>query len=227
MKAITRLKLGGLNGANSFLKGRPDDTPSGNAMIGSLDQVVTRATTTAQALVKAQSEVASAGTHAKEAREELRDFLGTLLTVGKVVAKVNPAVTVPTRGVRPRTSDAVFLATAGAAVAEAESFREAFIQAGMPEDLPARTLVILAKLETAILRQRDARAQQVACGIELDGIAREGMEVLRVLDALMRLRFRNSPDLLAAWKSSRNVAYVSPPPADEAGTPEAGATKSA
>ncbi|MBK8006975.1 MAG: hypothetical protein IPK12_24755 [Gemmatimonadetes bacterium] len=73
-----------------------------------------------------------------EARDELRDHLGTILTVGKVVSRTIPGVTVPTRGVRPRTSDAVFLATAGAAVAEAESFREAFIQAGMPEDLPAR-----------------------------------------------------------------------------------------
>ncbi|MBK8006976.1 MAG: hypothetical protein IPK12_24760 [Gemmatimonadetes bacterium] len=52
----------------------------------------------------------------------------------------------------------------------------------------------------------------MTCGVALEGIAREGMEVLRVLDAIMRLRFRAAPDLAAGWKSARNVPYVTPTP---------------
>lgn len=227
MKAVTRIQLGGLAGANSFLKGHPDDSPSGTAMLGTLDQVVTRANATVMAQVKAQSEVDAISRQATETRDELRDHLGTILTVGKVVSRTIPGVTVPTRGVRPRTSDAIFLATGRAAVAEAESFRDAFIKAGMPEDLPAQTTLLLDKLEALILRRRDTVAFQVTCGVALEGIAREGMEVLRVLDAIMRLRFRAAPDLAAGWKSARNVPYVTPTPAEAPATPKADSTRSA
>jgi hypothetical protein len=45
------------------------------------------------------------------------------------------------------------------------------------------------------------------------------MEVVRNLDALHRIRFRDDPELKAAWKSARNVAWRVPEP--EAEVPKA------
>jgi hypothetical protein len=41
---------------------------------------------------------------------------------------------------------------------------------------------------------------------ELDKVADEVVQVVRVLDGFNRFRFANRPDLLAAWKSAINFA---------------------
>jgi hypothetical protein len=40
---------------------------------------------------------------------------------------------------------------------------------------------------------------------DLIAVARELVELAGVLDGINRFRFRNDPELLAAWESARNV----------------------
>lgn len=225
MRAITRIRLTALGGAASFLKGHPDPNPSGNALNGEFDNLVTRATTLAQAHYAHQATAASAAARKVELRDTLRDHMGVLLDIGKAVAKTVPAVTVPHKAVRTRTSDVVFLATARVAVAEAVTYRPAFIKAGMVEDLPEKVSALLDEFDAEMRRRQDAVAAQVGAGAELESVTREAIAMLRHLDSLNRLRFRENADLAAAWKSVRKIPYTTATPEEPAATP--GATKSA
>jgi hypothetical protein len=55
----------------------------------------------------------------------------------------------------------------------------------------------------------EGRRVHIAAGVELDVVADEVVEIVRVLDGLNRFRFADDPDLLAAWRAASNV--IGPP----------------
>lgn len=216
MRTIIRLQLNMAASANAFCKAHPDPNPAGQSMAAMLDQLFGKAT----ALVQQQLASQAASTAATERKSVLRDALNvrftSLVGIAKTAAKTEPGVTIHLRLPRGRTNDVAFLALGRVAVAEATTRKESFLKLGMPEDLLDRMTAELNEYEAEIVRQRGAVAAQVGAGAELSAVTQEILALLKHIDSLHRLRFRDDPELTAAWKSARNVAYpgsgVTPPP---------------
>lgn len=226
MRKKDLIRKGTLEEANRFLKGHPDDNPSAIAVYQDLDALITRVQALEDIHFTQQSVAEAANTRRAEIRDDMRERMVTLIDIGKAVAKVEPAVTVPHKAVKGRTNDAVFLTTARAAVAEATTYKAAFLKLGMPEDLPVQIGVLLDEFEGELKRRSEAMAAHVAAAAEIPDVIRAAMGMLRHIDSLNRLRFRKNPELLAAWKAARNLPFPKAGEA-EATTPAGGSTKSA
>jgi hypothetical protein len=170
----------------------------------------------ADALLLAQRSANVNAASAVNRKEELRDDLGINIVILAKTAKMalaeNPNLTVHLRLPRGRSSEPAFLSIAQVALQEANANKDLFLKHGMPSELLDIMTAQLAEFEAAIARQKNAIATQVGANAELEAVAAEIMGVLEHLDALNRLRFKNDPQLRAAWKSARNVPWVNPDP---------------
>jgi len=70
------------------------------------------------------------------------------------------------------------------------------------------------------------RQTHVGASAELRALADEIVQIVRVMDGLVRHRFRNNPEALAAWESASNIPGPFRPakPEGSEGTPPAGGT---
>ncbi len=215
MKTITRLQLNMAGTANAFCKAHPDPNPAGQELAAQLDQQMQRADT----LARQQRAFLATSTAATVRKADLRGTLqvhfNSLVVMGRTAARTEPGITFHFRLPRGRTNDSAFVALARVAVAEASARKEVFLKLGMPEDLLDRMTAELNDFEAEIIRQRSAIAAQVGAGAELAALTQEVLSLLKHIDAIHRLRFNNQPELAAAWKSARNVAYPAPTPATE------------
>ena len=78
-------------------------------------------------------------------------------------------------------------------------------------------------------RGAEGRRIHVAAAVELDVVAGDAVQIVRVMDGHNRVRFVGDPDQLAAWRSAANVigpSRVARPQEPEAPTSE-GAVKPA
>jgi hypothetical protein len=84
--------------------------------------------------------------------------------------------------------------------------------------------VALDQFETAVEQGAAGRLAHVGANAELATIADEIVQVVKVMNGLVRIRFANQPELLAAWESASNV-FGPPRPGTEPapqGTPTTG-----
>ena len=54
-------------------------------------------------------------------------------------------------------------------------------------------------------RGAEGRRIHIAAAVELDVVAGDAVQIVRVMDGHNRVRFAGDPDLLAAWRSASNV----------------------
>lgn len=226
MRNNIRLKLDMAGRAMEFCRTHPDSNPS-TALVGNrLGELVAQA----KELLEQQRTSVVTATTAVGRKQELREIIGyhlaSLAGISRAAAVSQPDLTVHRRLPRGRTSEPTFLTIARVAVAEALAHQEIFLKHGMPETLLPTMTAELDEYEAVVSRQRNGLATQVGAGAELEAVTGEIMGVVRHLDSLHRLRFRNDPELRAAWKSARNVAWPQPEPAQPA-APAAEVTRAA
>ena len=63
----------------------------------------------------------------------------------------------------------------------------------------------------------EGRRVHIGARVEVDVVADEVVQILRVVDGLNRFRFAGDPDLMAAWRSASNVVGPPKPAAKDAG----------
>ena len=80
---------------------------------------------------------------------------------------------------------------------------------GLVEGVLADLGQLLGQFDAAMASGADARAAHVAASVELRAVAGEVFLAVKVLDRFNRFRFRQSPEVLAAWNS---VSSVTPDP---------------
>jgi hypothetical protein len=214
--------------ANAFCKAHPDPNPAGQELAAHLDLLVTRANT----LVQQQRSTQMAGSAAVDRKQELRRSLGALLKslvdIARTASRNDPEITIHLRRPRGNPNYATLIAFGRVAIAETAAHKEAFLKLGMPSDLLDRLTAELDECEASILRHRSALADQVGAGADLAAVTHQILVLLKHIDAIQRLRFRDDPELAAAWNSARNVAYRGAVSAsDAAGSPPASGEQAA
>jgi len=98
-------------------------------------------------------------------------------------------------------SFAAFRTAVGNMVAAADDHRDALVKRGMSPTVLADLEVVLKEFDRAVERGNTARAGHVAATAQLRVIGAEIVKVVRLMDAVARLEFKDDAALLAAWKS--------------------------
>jgi hypothetical protein len=210
MRTSIRLKLDMAGRAVEFCRAHSGDDPASKVVATRLDDPTTRANQLLQEQRTQQTTAAGAVSLKAELRDTLEESFGALVGIARVAAADHPDITVHRRKPRRRTNEATFLTTARVAVAESVEIKTILEPYGLTDALLQGITAGLDAFEAAVARQRNAIATQVGAGAELREVVHDIMAVVRNLDALHRVRFRDDPDLKAAWKSARNVAWRAP-----------------
>jgi hypothetical protein len=109
--------------------------------------------------------------------------------------------------VKPGTgSYARFLATAQAMYKAAVANKDVLAKYGASEPVIAEFGAQLDQFEAAIVASDNARTAGKGAVFELNDIARQIRQTVRVMDGRNRQRFANDPNALGSWLSARQVA---------------------
>lgn len=166
----------------------------------------------------ATSQVASAG-HAEHrtelrgnARRALREDIVALYRAARAMG-LETDFPLPERG-----NDNVLLHFARASAVKALPLSARFIAYEMPADFLADLNADASALEAAIAAQGNAVAGRVNAGTAIDDTIDRGVEIVRKLKDIMRLKYADDPVALAEWtrashveKAPRRSAAPSPP----------------
>lgn len=83
--------------------------------------------------------------------------------------------------------------------------KAAFVDRGVPADFDETMTDLIEALEDATQRKSSGLSQQSGGTAGLDDAARRGVALVRELDAIMTHLLRNSPSLMAAWKTASRI----------------------
>lgn len=106
-------------------------------------------------------------------------------------------------------SHQAFLATARGMLEKAIAQKELLVKQGMPASLLEDLTAALGEFEKTLEASRASRREQLRASADLQAVAAEIAEQVRVLDGLVRYRFRDDAELLGAWASARNASLRS------------------
>ena len=227
MRGRRRLTLRTGQVAAQYCREHPDTNPATAQVPERLYALVDRGEILAELWQSSQAIVAAAVVPKAELRAGIDDKLQALQGMARAAAKDHPEVTVHRRGARAdgRVNETSMLTSGRVAVAEAPALKELLSGYGLVEEQLTALTADLDAYEAALARQRAARTAQVTASAELDQVLSDTIAVIRNLDAVHRTRFRDQPQLLAAWKSARRVAWpgteAEPAPAPDPNQPRA------
>jgi hypothetical protein len=127
-----------------------------------------------------------------------------------------PELTQKFRLVREAVPYLAFRTAARGMLAEAQNQKALLIRHGLLEQVLQGLAENLDKFDAAVEQGTEARRAHVGASAELDALAEELTQVIRLKDSINRSRFFEDPESLAQWQSASNV--IGPPRASGAGT---------
>jgi hypothetical protein len=220
MRAKSRRKLEMCRRVLEFIRQHPDSSPGYMAAAARLQELLNRADTLARQQLDGRTDVHAATVRKAELKRLMKTaHLDHLASVAEVAAVEDSEVRQKFQYPADATTYFAFQAVASGMVAEAESRKELLLRHGLSEDVLSGLKVALDQFETAIEQGAAGRLAQVAATAELVAVAEAGVQVVKVMKGLVRIRFGNQPDVLAAWESASNV-LATPKPEEKDGSVE-------
>jgi hypothetical protein len=233
MKRLVRRKLTMAGRVRDFTRTYPSTDASWTGVVSRLEELLTRAGELELVERQGRADRRTASATRRAVRDRIQaDYLRHLVTTASVAFKDDPAVPKVYRLPRLNGPYRVFGATARAILTAAQPVRDRLVAAGLGETLLDELAAALAEFDAAT--EADAasrRAHMVARG-ELEELADQIGEQVKLLDGLMRPRIRREPALKEAWeristlegpdRASRTpvVGAIGPAPGNEMVTPE-------
>lgn len=205
MEAIIRRKLSMAGKALAFERANPATDASHTNVVARLDALVTR--TDAVFLQERKGSVGQQA--ATNRRHELRDQLHIrmrhLVTVAKAASRTEPALAGQFVAASISAPNRIFIGTAKVLLELATQHQDSLVAAGLGTSFVAEATDLIAQFEAVSLDGDNGRRNHVEARADFAGLVAECMEVVGVIDGLNRVRFEKEPELLATWKSVRNV----------------------
>jgi len=145
----------------------------------------------------------------KDALREVieQEYVVHLVRIARVALPNDPELHRRFRRPRRGLNRQEFVGAVQAMLAEAASRKATFVAEGMADTFVEDVERLLTQYLEAITQKGLGEAQRVAAVAELPEITKEMMQVLRRLDAINRKRWQKSPELLAAWRSAKDVTW--------------------
>jgi hypothetical protein len=208
-----------------FCRQHPDSSPGYVATAARLEELLTREDQLVQQQMDGVSEVHAATARKRELKELLmKAHLDHLISVAQIAAVEEPEVAQKFVFPAGATTYLAFQAAANGIAAEAEGRKELLVKHGMSEEVLSSLKVTLQQFETAVEQGAAGRLSHVGATAELVTLAEEIVQVVKVMNGLVRLRFANQGELLAAWESASSVVADPKPdkPVSDGSTPPTG-----
>jgi hypothetical protein len=206
VRAKTRRKLEMGKRVLEFSRMHPDASPAYVAAAARLQGLLARADQLARQQIDGRSEVHAATARKRELRRLMMEaHLDHLANVAEVAAVEEPELLQKFVFPADATTYLAFQTVASGLAAEAESRKDLLIKHGLSEDVLSGLKVTLDQFETAVEQGAAGRLAHVGASAELVVVADAVVQVVNVMNGLIRIRFANQPELLAAWESAKNV----------------------
>jgi hypothetical protein len=196
--------------ALEFSRANPLESSGYATALKQLEEQLARAGQLGQEQARGTGEVRAATARKEELKRLIRrSQLVHLAAAARRAAKETPGLAqkfdlprMPSRGL-------AFRAAARAMVDEARQQKELFVKHGLVEDILQTLGQSLDEFDQVVERGAEGRRIHIGAAANLDAVADEVVQIVRLLAGLNRYRFRTQPDLFAAWKAASNV--VGPP----------------
>jgi len=225
MDAKSRRKLEMGQNSLAFCLSHPDPGAGYNAALGRLQGCMTRGKEVAGRQDEGQRAATAAVQRKRQLRKTLRrTHLHHVLQVARVAADELPDLA-HTFVLGPGSNTQLGFSTIARGIAtEAQAHREVLVRHGLGEEVLDNLTQALDQFDAALEQGLEARRRHVGARAELRAIADEVVQVVRALDGLIRYRFANDAEALAAWESASNVPgpFRSARPEEPESTPPAG-----
>ncbi len=224
MNAVLRRRLEMAMRVRDFLRAHPTEGAEA-AALAHLEELLQHA----DALAAQQRAGVVATRSATTQRAELRRGLQTkllryLTAVGAVAAKESPELAAQFKPPRPGLSQQALLTAARGMLEEATAQKDLLVSRGMSAKLLDDLAAALTEFENTLEASRTGRREHVGASADLQAVAAQISDQVRLLDGLVRYQFGDDAELMGAWASARNVLGPFKSHGDpQAGTPQPGA----
>ena len=202
---------------------RPDPSAGYAAALARLADLLEHGEKIASQQMDGLRDVSAATERKKEVRRTLqRAHLAHIAEVGKAASREDPEL--PHKvAFRPGARSYLAFRTAARGIAaEAQTHKDILVKYGLAESVLENFLQALDQFDEAVAQGQEGRRAHVGASAELQSVADEIVQIVRVMDRLNRYRFMNDAEALAAWESASNV--VGPTRPAPAAKPEPGDT---
>jgi chemotaxis protein histidine kinase CheA len=170
-----------------------------------LEELLTRAETLANQQRSGLVATRAATLQRAEIRELLRTkLLRYLRAAGAVGARGNVEFAAHFR-LPTKSSHQAFLTAARVMLETGIAQQDVLVGEGMSASLLGDLTAKLAEFEKTLEASRAGRREHVEASADLDAVAAEIAERVRMLDGLVRYRFGENPALMEGWASARDV----------------------
>ncbi len=130
--------------------------------------------------------------------------------MARAAAAEKPELAEKLRMPRGRTTEAAFRCAARTVLAEAQANQDLLLKYGMWDGALDELTGRLAEYDRASFDGHSGRALHTGARAELSVLAKELLAMVKQLEGMMLIRFRQDPNLRGAWASARNVAWPKP-----------------
>jgi hypothetical protein len=216
LKARRKLEMGAR--ALDFSRKHPDAGPGYAASLARLEDRLNRA-----AELEAQQREGillsrAANARKKELRRDLKQgLLGHLVSVADAASAEAPELAQKFTLPQTTQSYGAFRAAARGIEAEALSRKELLVKHGLSETGLQALTQSLNEFDAMVKQGSDSRIAHVGASFELNDVANEVVQVVKVMNGLNHHRFGQDGELLASWQSASNVVATPRPAAEKAG----------
>jgi hypothetical protein len=208
MKATIRRTIEMGNRVLNFSRAHPDPSPGYSAALARLEKSLAEADALAARQRDGINAVRSATTQKRALRRKMRRTqLVHLARVAESAATDLPDIAQKFRLTREAVPYLAFRTAARGMSAEAQNQKEVLVKHGLLDSVLQSLSQSLDQFDQAVSQGTDGRRAHVGASAELDALAEELIQVVRLMDGLNRYRFADDADSLAGWESASNTVW--------------------
>jgi hypothetical protein len=222
MNAKARRKLEMGTRALEFSRAHPDASPGYAAALARLEDRLNRARALASQQRDGILRSRTATARKRELRRTMKEaHLKHLASVARIASDEVPEL--EQKFVLPQSNSSylAFQTAVRGMEAEVVSRKELLVKHGLSETVLQGLTQSLDEFDAMMEQGSQGRVAHVGASFELDAVADEVVQVVKVMNGLNRFRFARDGELLRSWQAASNIVATPQPAEDE---PETGGT---
>jgi high-affinity Fe2+/Pb2+ permease len=189
-----------------FLRAHKTDGVGEGLGLAKLEELLQRAQVLAAQQRVGVATTRQATKQRNEVRRALQDkILRYLRVVGRVAGKQSGELANQFPLPPSDATHQALLTAARASLEKATAQKEALVSLGMSPQVIDDLANVLGEFERTLEATREGRREHVGASADLEAVAADIAEQVKMLDGVVRYRFGDDAELMAAWHSARNV----------------------
>ena len=206
MNTVVRRKLDMAARVREFVRAHAATEPGYTPVVTRLDELLTRA----EAILGRQRQGSVAARGASAQRGELRrtihaQLVHYLVAVGSLAAKGQADLAARFKLPSTNAPNKAYVTAVKTLLAAGEGQRDLLVKAGLAPTLFEELGKMVADFEAATEAAHTARRDHIGARVDLEVIANELTEQVKLLDGITRYRFGKDVEMMAEWKAAKQL----------------------